>query len=761
MNDKGGAKTLFVFAGTTEGRLLIEGLLQRGVEDISAFTATEYGGGLLCSLDCKIRAGRLDAEAMQREIEQGRPDCVIDATHPYAVLVRGNIKAACQKTGVRYLRLKRELGAYDAPSAIRVKTAAEAADFLKDKAGNIFLAIGAKEAAPFACEALRERVFIRILALEESVSRCRALGFAAKNIIAMQGPFSEELNSVLFRESGAAWLVSKVSGEAGGFEEKLSAARSCNMTAILIEPPEDAASEEESKNIEEICTILGLECADTSGNSEFGRIFACSEAGENRAIRSNLSAARPNSAAIPCALQNAACRPTRREGAPSDYSAGRKAAVPPAAIPCALQNGGVPPQKTIVLVSCGTGSADFLTEAALQAIEKSDCVIAAQSILGRHTKIIEKKPQKAFFRAEEIVDFIEKSDFCNFAVLLSGDGGFFSLAKTLLPVLEERSLSASIIPGISSISLLAARLALSWEEAKTISLHGRAKNAANLIIGAVSHNKKAFFLTDGNAAPDFICKTLAENGLGSVIVSIGEELSLPTERILRGRADAFTETAFSALNVLFVENPEPLPPELSHYGLEDGFFERGKVPMTKAEVRSVSLSRLRIEPEDTVWDIGAGTGAFCCAAALCAKYGRVYAVEREAEALELIRRNREKLGLHNIEIIAGSAPDALNDLPPPDAVFIGGSGGQLPALVDIIFKKNPLCRIVITALTLETIGLASEITRRPNIKNIDITQIAVSRAHKAGSYRMMKAENPIFVFSFSGGALGSGGDGAI
>ena len=335
-------------------------------------------------------------------------------------------------------------------------------------------------------------------------------------------------------------------------------------------------------------------------------------------------------------------------------------------------------------------------------------------------------------------------------MLLSGDGGFFSLARVLVPALRERGLPFSLLPGISSLALLTSRLGRCWDDVTTVSLHGRACNEVNLVTGAVSSSRTTFFLTDEKTTPAVICKILTENGLGCVTITVGENLSLPSEQIRQGAAASLVNAAFSPLSVVLAENPAPRDAALCGYSLTDTVFTRGKVPMTKAEIRALTLARLRIGANDTVYDVGAGTGAFTAAAALCAKNGRVFAIECEAEALTLIRQNAAKLNIHNIEIIAGEAPAALEPLPPPQAVFIGGSGGRLKAIVDTVLAKNPRCRIVITALTLETIACATEITHYPHIQDVDITQIAVSRAHEAGPYRMLRAGNPIFIFSFTG-----------
>jgi precorrin-6Y C5,15-methyltransferase (decarboxylating) len=640
---------------------------------VTAFTATDYGGELLASLGCEVRSGRLDETGMRALMENEKPAYVVDATHPYAVEAGANIRAACEKTGIRYLRLGRDTGGIDAPGIVRVASAGEAAAFLRGKGGLIFHAAGVKEAAPFAGDEMKERVFIRVLPMEESIRRCRELGFPAKNIIAMQGPFGEEINRAFFRQTKAAWLVTKQSGGAGGFDEKIRAALDCGVTPLVILPPE---TNEPGYSMEEIF-----------------RLTACG-----------------------------------REG-----------------------NG----EKVLTLVSTGPGGAGMLTGEALEAIAASDCVIGARRILKRHEKIIAAKETAALFNAGEIISFIEQSGHACFAVLLSGDGGFYSLAKTLFPPAREKGWKTALLPGVSSLSLFCARLGLPWEDIKTISLHGiresPGERTAGLIVGGVMNNPRTFFLTDDKTTPAEICRILAANGLGDIKVFAGESLSLPDERIRQGRAADFANLEFSAISVLLAENPSPHDGSLHNYGLDDAVFTRGKVPMTKAEIRTLSLSRLRIGERDLVWDVGAGTGSVSCEAALRARYGRVYAVERDEEALRLLGENRDKLRLSNLEIVPGEAPRAFARLPPPDAVFIGGSGGQLLSLVDACLAKNPSCRFVITAISLETIAETAALIRRGGIRDAELTQVAVSRSQEAGNHHLMKAENPVYIVSFSGG----------
>lgn len=246
MNAAANAPRIAVFAGTTEGRVLCERLSSAGIA-ADAFTATDYGAELLLSLPfITPHAGRLDKQEMEHAIRSF--DVVVDATHPYAAAASDNIFGACAATGVRYLRLARPstLGAGEsgttaddaAREPIIVDSAQEAAAFLSKVEGNVLLATGSKELAVYTMiPDYAARVFPRVLPEASVVERCRSLGFPASQLICMQGPFSRELNRELLRAVKASWLVTKDTGRAGGFDEKIAAAREANARVIVIARP--------------------------------------------------------------------------------------------------------------------------------------------------------------------------------------------------------------------------------------------------------------------------------------------------------------------------------------------------------------------------------------------------------------------------------------------------------------------------------------------------------------------------------------------
>ncbi|MDR2343318.1 MAG: precorrin-6A/cobalt-precorrin-6A reductase [Spirochaetaceae bacterium] len=249
--------TVFIFAGTGDGKKFIVSLLDRAEKksmELQAhiFCATEYGaelirdetlrvlqGGAGSQISTVIRSGRLNGGEMLNEITLYKPDYVIDCTHPFAEIVTKNIKTVCESSGRAYLRLRREIPAMPPPAGVfYVDSVSDAASFLKGKAGNIFLTTGSKELRHFSSGAFSGRVYPRVLPLEESLRACREAGIPAKNIIAMQGPFPEKLNRAVIRLVNASWLVSKESGAEGGFGEKVNAALAENCRVVAVRPPE-------------------------------------------------------------------------------------------------------------------------------------------------------------------------------------------------------------------------------------------------------------------------------------------------------------------------------------------------------------------------------------------------------------------------------------------------------------------------------------------------------------------------------------------
>lgn len=393
----------------------------------------------------------------------------------------------------------------------------------------------------------------------------------------------------------------------------------------------------------------------------------------------------------------------------------------------------------VTLIGMGCGDFQLLTVQAQHALDEADCIIGAPRLLNSLPQNCNAKKIEAIY-ASEIAQYCSEKNEGKICVVYSGDIGFYSGAKAVLPLLNEQGISARNIPGISSVQLLSARLGKPWQEWNLVSAHGVDCN----VVAEVMQQNPTFFLTGGILTVREICRRLTDAGLGDLEVTVGENLSYSQEQITSGTAKEFAGKEFAPLAVLLVQSADTAAARTA--GICDDSFIRGKVPMTKQEVRAACLGKLAITPQDTVWDIGAGTGSVSVELALQARGGQVCAVECSDEGFDLIRANREKFGAWNMRPVQAMAPDGLDELPTPDAVFIGGTKGNLSDILDCIYAKNPNARVCITAIAIETLGAAvTELTRRGI--EAKITQIAVSRSRSAGSLHMMLANNPVYIIT--------------
>ena len=237
-------KRILIFSGTTEGRELAEWLDSEGIM-VHVRVATEYGAVVMePSRNIDVRVGSCGgAEGIAKVIDELSIGIVVDATHPYALNITRHIREACEKTGAEYIRLRRADSEEDAGDVVRVNSVEEAVEYLKGTDGRILAATGSNELALYTrIPDYTERVVARVLSTVESVQKCAALGFEGRNLICAQGPFSEEMNVAMLKQTGARYMVTKDSGDAGGFSEKVRAARRAGATLVVIDRPEERTS---------------------------------------------------------------------------------------------------------------------------------------------------------------------------------------------------------------------------------------------------------------------------------------------------------------------------------------------------------------------------------------------------------------------------------------------------------------------------------------------------------------------------------------
>ena len=386
---------------------------------------------------------------------------------------------------------------------------------------------------------------------------------------------------------------------------------------------------------------------------------------------------------------------------------------------------------TLIGMGCGAGQ---LTREASEAIHAAQLLIGAKRLLELLPDTgAQKIPE---YRPQEIVSLLHAHPAEECCVLYSGDSGFYSGAAGLLPLLE--GMEVRVLPGISSLQAFATQLGEPWQEWNLCSAHGAACDPVH----AVMQGKKAFFLTSGAESPGELCAGLTAAGLGLLQIAVGEDLGGNQAHIWRGTAEECTRQTFAPLNVMLADAAPRYPRRAP--GIPDEEFLREKVPMTKQEVRAAVLAKLAPAPEDVCWDIGAGTGSVSVELAHAAR--SVWAVEQKPEAVELIRRNREKFCAWNLHVIEGTAPEALTKLPTPDAVFVGGSSGQLREILNAAVQANPQVRICVSAIALETLhGAVSALEQLGYAP--EVTQLSVSRTRAAGRLHLLMAQNPVFLIT--------------
>lgn len=387
----------------------------------------------------------------------------------------------------------------------------------------------------------------------------------------------------------------------------------------------------------------------------------------------------------------------------------------------------------LTLIGCGCGR-ESLSAEACAAIERADLLLGSPRLLAEFPESAERIPASS---TGEILEALRQADCEEAVILFSGDSGFYSGAGTLLPELEGEE--AVLLPGISSLQFLSARLKEPWQNWKLCSAHGRDCDPVKAVCGG----RSVFFLTGGKQCPAELCRDLKAAGLGFLEAAAGENLGMPEERIRLGSAEDFAEQRFAPLSVLLVR-PAPRMPMRCPGFPDESFLREEGVPMTKQEVRSVILAKLGVGPEETCWDIGTGSGSVAVELAMQAKC--VWSVEREEKAFRLAEQNRLRFGAWNLRLIHGEAPEALEGLPKPDAVFVGGSGGRLQETIQTICDLNPAARICVSAVTLETLHEASETMKALELET-EVIQLAVNRSHRAGKLTMMTAQNPIYLIT--------------
>ena len=325
----------------------------------------------------------------------------------------------------------------------------------------------------------------------------------------------------------------------------------------------------------------------------------------------------------------------------------------------------------------------------------------------------------------------------NVAVLASGDPLFYGIGRRLLT--EFPADTVQVYPALSSLQRACALFKIPWDDAKITSLHGR---NSDHVPGLLLRNHKNLVLTDVDNSPYKIAQQLLDylQLIGETVMPdkikmlVAEDLGLTSEKLFLGTLREASKQRFSPLNILCVLVPAPLGNSTYSYpfGLTEDSIQHSRGLITKNEVRAATLHQLQLPAEGIFWDVGAGSGSLSIEAARSNPKLTVYAIEHKEEEIENIKNNIVKFGCYNIVPVFGRAPEALALLPNPDRVFIGGSSGALPTIVELLNKRlDSDGRLVINGVIEKTVQTAPELMKQHNF-TVTSSIIKVTRTEPDG-----------------------------
>ncbi len=343
------------------------------------------------------------------------------------------------------------------------------------------------------------------------------------------------------------------------------------------------------------------------------------------------------------------------------------------------------------------------------------------------------------------------------ALIAAGDPMFFGIGRLVIDRFGQEA--AEVFPDLSSVQVAFSRVKVTLNNALLISLHGgpdpkkrrkRKYDLAELPYLLKRHDKIAV-LTDRDNGPDKIAKEICGT---DVQIYVCEKIGYDDEKIIKGTPEEIAAMSFEYPNVVIIKSGEARKRESAEgktnlepiFGLRENEIEHSRGLITKDEVRAVTIHKLRLPHQGILWDIGAGSGSVSIEAAQFCPGLRIYAVEKSDEQVENIKTNITKFNAGNIEIIHGSAPEALKGLPAPDRVFVGGSGGNLGDIVIAINNKMDSGIVVVNAVTIETLNEAVQGLEGAGFR-VDVSEVSISRSKPIGDKKQMKALNPIFIIT--------------
>ena len=399
--------------------------------------------------------------------------------------------------------------------------------------------------------------------------------------------------------------------------------------------------------------------------------------------------------------------------------------------------------KSIHVIGAGIAGQEGFTPHALELINQSELLFGAERLLGLFPDFSGEKIALNDHNMAEMIDRLQNCDG-RVVVLASGDPLFFGLGRYLLRNLADELIE--FLPNVTSVQYAFAKIREPWDDSVFVSVHGRAlKDVVDRIVA----NDKAAILTDEINTPGAIGRELLSRRRGGYKAYLCENLGTDAEKIRVTDVKGLLELDVARLNVLILlkEYEDADQKYIPTFGIPDDEFVSIKKLITKEEVRVVTLAKLKLRHDMCLWDIGAGSGSICVEADHLLPDGRIFAIERNQECCQFIKENLQKFNTRNVVLIEGVAPDCLEELPDPDCVFIGGSGGNLWDILDTVDQRLAVGgRIVLNASTLDTLTSANEYFGNAGYQ-VEVVTINIARTRPHSNYKLFEAYDPVYILT--------------
>jgi precorrin-6B C5,15-methyltransferase / cobalt-precorrin-6B C5,C15-methyltransferase len=399
--------------------------------------------------------------------------------------------------------------------------------------------------------------------------------------------------------------------------------------------------------------------------------------------------------------------------------------------------------KSIHVIGAGMAGQEGFTAQALELIATSDILFGAPRLLALFPDYHGEKQQ---IDDQSMASMIERlRQFQGKAVVLaSGDPLFFGVGRYLLRNLPEALID--FLPNVTSVQYAFAKIREPWDDAVFVSTQARDVKS---VVDRVVANDKAAILTDDLVTPKMIAAEMVGRDRFGYRVYLCENLGTAEEKIRLTSVKGLLDLDVAALNVLILirEYEEEEQQSLPVFGIPDDEFVSVKKTMTREEVRVVTLAKLRLRHDMCLWDIGAGSGSISIEADYLLPQGRVFAIERNDESLGFIRENLRRFNARNVTLVTGNAPDCLDELPDPDRVFIGGSGGHLWEILEQVDQRLAVGGlIVLNAITLDTLTATNDYFNNAGYQ-VEVVALNIARTRPETNYKMFEAYNPVYIIT--------------